>query len=833
MLKKNNSIKLLPTFFLLLLMAAITLSSCNSPQSSSKNNEQDNKNTDIQDVQNKETDDDYIITDNSEVEVYAGPGTDYYLKGTIKLKDIYGFVLEDGGWIEVKYNNYEHGYIISDSLKNVDLSDIPLLVNNVPATVGGPKYLQKFDFQYRLSGDIDLFEDPDKLNKTSMIEKGNIITVIAPIRLKVNTYSVVGGTEPEISYWLIEANTERGKERAYAGGRDLFDLDNPLKDFSSIKENNLKLVLGDDTYYSASDDDYFKDAWKTIDTFNISNTEIDFWQGFLRVITSSDISLEDIGQDSKSDVVGGKELKLPTLSKGKRTYTNTYTSIEATGPMDPEQLDALLWLANSFLSFLSESIQTQSFNVSLQQCKGEKRIVIYTGDPIESSIQEGRYYGKHFTLLELLLDKGYPFLTAIDTVDENIRSIDPSFNGEKKYSMDINLARQGKDDSPYGMRIIIDKEGNAYGNIVLHQGTYFRVVYDNKVIKDITKDIESSLFQLDDKTTSILLESLEREGFEIITRESVEADDNKAKAAKYDNSTNICDLYKGVINELKDQYGESRVISNEETGITGLSGLCYLRLLDLNEDGTIELIALCRKENQEDFAITLNDYICYVYTVKDGQLVELFANDSATSGVGAGWESFTLKNSEKYGYLIESYVGQDMEDYTYLYGFRDNDFGLIASFESIVDEVDGEWITIEKMNGEVIYSGTDNPALSDTINDWLEHYAYEPDVPLKSYGEEIDTFQSEYFLTDTMAWLDNPDAFMALSALNKEYKGIGYVYDPEIDGTTIYADIKTLGYGNVSRIMSVDVDLISNTVIEHDSNGYYEEYSYSLEDGRP
>lgn len=518
----------------LLTMSVVFLCSCNKSQSNSSSSSEQINTRETTDDQNRKIDSNSASTDQGEIEIYAGPGLDYYCEGKIDYTGISGFVLEDHGWIEIKYNNSQHGYVKSDFVEKEDLSKVPVLIDTIPTTVGGRKYLETADFQYRLSGDIDLFEDTDALNKTSMIEKGNVVTVVAPMPLKGNEYQIVGvkgGTEQERSYWLIDAYTERGKERAYVGARDLFDLDNPLKDFSSVKENNLKLSLGDDVYYSSGDSDFFKDEWETIDEFNLTHTEVNYWEGFLSVITSSDISLEDI----ESPVVEGFKTKIPTLSKGKRTYTNTYTSLEEVGPISPTQLNALVWLGEKLLTFLSESKQTQSFSVSLQQCRGEKRLVIYTGVPIES-MQNGRYYGKKFSLLELLLDKGYTLLTATDVVDENIRSLDPAFDGEKKYSMDIEFAKQGKDDSPYGMRIIIDKEGNAYGNIVLNQGTYFRVVYDNKVVRDLTKDIESALFQLDNKTTSILLDLLEQSGFEIIKRESVGTKEEKSEVATYDNS---------------------------------------------------------------------------------------------------------------------------------------------------------------------------------------------------------------------------------------------------------------------------------------------------------
>lgn len=504
--------------FMTMILFIISLSSCqDSGGTSQSKKDQVPVSSDITNGSDKEKtkkDNNKNSKEHGDIVVYAGPGTDYYCEGTINLTDINGIVLEDHGWVEILYNDKQHGYITKDTIKERDFSNVPVLASTIPVEVEGRKYLQRISFQYRLSGDIDLFEDTDNSNKSFMIEKGNVVTVIAPMPLKENKYHIKGiinSTEKETSYWLIEVNTERGKERAYVGARDLFDLDNPLKDFSSVKKNNLKVVFGGETFYSSSDDDNFNDYWETIQEFNLSHTEINLWDGFWKVASSTDISLEDIGADPDSKVVGGIRVQLPTLSKGKETYSNTYTAIGEDAAMAADAWSALIWLAQKELAWMSASKQTQSFHVLLQECKEENRMVIYTGSPIES-IQGGKYYGKEFSLLELLLDDGYTLFSAIETIDNTIRGLDPSFNGKKNYSMKIKFAEKGKDESPYGMRIIIDKEGNAFGNFALHKGTKFIICYDNKEIKDITPDIKSYLYQLNEKKARVLFDLLDETG---------------------------------------------------------------------------------------------------------------------------------------------------------------------------------------------------------------------------------------------------------------------------------------------------------------------------------
>lgn len=633
----------------------VLLSSCednNAPTYSKK----DEISADKKDIKNKTQKDSSDKSNQGDVEIYAGPGTDFYCEGKIGLSDIKKVVLIDHDWVEVIYKDSQHGYVRKDTIKEIDISGAPILANSIPATVGENKYLQRVDISYRLSGDIDLVEDMETLQKTSFVEKGNLITVVVPFLVKENKYQVIGGTENELAYWLIEANTDRGKERAYVGTRDLFDLDNPLKDFSSVKENNLKLGFGNETFYSSSDDVYYNDFWETISEFDISRTEVNLLDGFWKVVSSTDISLEDIDADPHSNVVSGSQLKLPTLSKGKRTYTNTYTAIGDEAVMAAVAYSAAIWLAQKIITWGIESKQTQSFHVLLQKYKEENRMVIFTGSPIES-VQGGKYYGKDFSLLELLLDNGYTYYSAIDKVDNTIRGLDPSFNGEKKYSMNIKFARQGKNDPPYGMRIIIDKEGNAFGNLILHQGTKFTICYDNKEIKDITPDIKSYLFQLDKKTSDLLLNLLEESGFEIIKREAVQAEEEHPEAT----NSYINNEYMNTITALLSKYGSLRIVQNNREWQNEANGLCYLNLIDFTGDGEDELIAVCKNEDEEH-------YTGYIYTLNNGKAELIYENPQIEYNFYQGFDLVSLGYAEDTGFIFGTgWVDADADDLTYFW----------------------------------------------------------------------------------------------------------------------------------------------------------------------
>lgn len=699
--------------FIILILMVVLLSSCednNAPTYSKK----DEISADKKDIKNKTQKDSSDKSNQGDVEIYAGPGTDFYCEGKIGLSDIKKVVLIDHDWVEVIYKDSQHGYVRKDTIKEIDISGAPILANSIPATVGENKYLQRVDISYRLSGDIDLVEDMETLQKTSFVEKGNLITVVVPFLVKENKYQVIGGIENELAYWLIEANTDRGKERAYVGTRDLFDLDNPLKDFSSVKENNLKLGFGNETFYSSSDDVYYNDFWETISEFDISRTEVNLLDGFWKVVSSTDISLEDIDADPHSNVVSGSRLKLPTLSKGKRTYTNTYTAIGEEAVMAADAYSAAIWLAQKIITWGIESKQTQSFHVLLQKYKEENRMVIFTGSPIES-VQSGKYYGKDFSLLELLLDNGYTYYSAIDKVDNTIRGLDPSFNGEKKYSMNIKFARQGKNDLPYGMRIIIDKEGNAFGNLILHQGTKFTICYDNKEIKDITPDIKSYLFQLDKKTSDLLLNLLEESGFEIIKREAVQAEEEHPEAT----NTYVNNEYMNTITALLSKYGSLRIVQGNGEWQNEANGLCYLNLIDFTGDGNDELFAVCKNDDEDH-------YTGYIYTLNNGKAELIYENPQIEYNTAYEYDIVYMGYTKDTGFIFGTgWDAPDIDDRTF-YWYKDGDFEPVYRSKGYYDDGLEEAVIEEELKIVDIF---DDEHIDELWNSF-------PRVTLRTMGED-------------------------------------------------------------------------------------------------
>ena len=72
-------------------------------------------------------------------------------------------------------------------------------------------------------------------------------------------------------------------------------------------------------------------------------------------------------------------------------------------------------------------------------------------------------------------------------------------------------------------------------------------------------------------------------------------------------------------------------------------------------------------------------------------------------------------------------------------------------------------------------------------------------------------------IDNTNAILKNDKAFKTFEKLLKYYRGQGtHVYNQELIDNTIYADIYSIGFGNISRVYWIEANIESGEVIERD-----------------
>lgn len=145
------------------------------------------------------------------------------------------------------------------------------------------------------------------------------------------------------------------------------------------------------------------------------------------------------------------------------------------------------------------------------------------------------------------------------------------------------------------------------------------------------------------------------------------------------NAENECptESYADVIEQLTERYGSLRITSSDcysykDANGKEVEGLCYLKLLDFNMDGTEELLAICKNENE-------CDYTAYIYTIENGSVRCIFQNDDFTSTLHVGDIWVQISYAPSYGYVIRSSNNTFDDSSSYIYAFDGNEIKPVIS----------------------------------------------------------------------------------------------------------------------------------------------------------
>lgn len=165
--------------------------------------------------------------------------------------------------------------------------------------------------------------------------------------------------------------------------------------------------------------------------------------------------------------------------------------------------------------------------------------------------------------------------------------------------------------------------------------------------------------------------------------------------------------YGDIIQSLAERYGSLRICALDSTSYRyrngkEVEGLCYMKLLDFNMDGTEELFAICKNENE-------CDYTAYVYTIENRSVRCVFQNDdfASTLHVGDVWASVGYAPS--YGYVIRSSHDTFDDYYTYVYAFDGNAIKPVTSYCFVNSGRDLGFYAVDnkEVTHEEIYKYTD------------------------------------------------------------------------------------------------------------------------------
>lgn len=425
----------------------------------------------------------------TELVLYAGPGTDYASLGNIQTDEIDAYILEEDDWIEVDYGR-GYGYVQEGSLNDLDKTGLPYVSQT--AVVGPtqrPNVLYFDDLTFTLTDEVNVYSGADSdFGVRDTLEIGNKVTVLR----EVDGDGAAGSVNPFV---LIEYDGEKGKSRGYALRNLLLDVDNPLRGFDEVKNNNAAFSYDGKTYYSTSAYPNALDGW--VLDYSESLTQIRF--NFINAVTGA------IASNDGSDTVLENELWLYDAKANAVVKTDVSTAAKDVG----DAFVNVLTMVNAALASGNESI---ALKVDLETCGDEGRMLIRGGTPFESS-KSGK---TNIALASLIAQSGSAMdvVTSADQADKMIRALCPEITGSEKCSMSMTFSDDFS-NNPYGYYYVIGADGAAYAQLIIHPGTQFLVYQGTELIGDLAPRLSGTMMELDDETTNRILEVLAENGIKM------------------------------------------------------------------------------------------------------------------------------------------------------------------------------------------------------------------------------------------------------------------------------------------------------------------------------
>lgn len=456
------------------------------------------------------------ISNNSEqINVYAGPGTDYVFIETIDKKDIKKTIKIEDTWAEIEFGA-KRGYVVTDEIPELCTNKIPRVIYGVNQNV------YPYPILYNIKAEVTLFDDantyylPQSSGSSEIISAGETITILCVEKSNIHNYA------------QIEINEGGIKRRCYSNIIDLLSLDNPLLNFDSVKNTNALIIYDGTEYYSSSGETTaLSNGWTKKTETTINKTEWDILAGITNIIASNDIN---------DEAIKSTEGKIQLYSFKDRQYINANIKNEKQSNI----INIADFILGSTVSFVDGAKNTLTLKIELDEYQGERKIVIKTGSPIESP-----YAGKKIWLSSLIVEKNNTPLTMIQSsekADELIKSIYPNLDKSKTYDMEINFSKDFNENN-HGYYLVIGNNLNLYAMPIIHTGTSFAIYSEEKFICDAACDIASSMLQLDDESAKKILELLTENGFIIQGFKSTPSVDIFSVWENYANSIDETSVY--------------------------------------------------------------------------------------------------------------------------------------------------------------------------------------------------------------------------------------------------------------------------------------------------
>ena len=239
--------------------------------------------------------------------------------------------------------------------------------------------------------------------------------------------------------------------------------------------------------------------------------------------------------------------------------------------------------------------------------------------------------------------------------------------------------------------------------------------------------------------------------------ESAKDNMESAKAAAVFKEARDYTVYKAVTEKLFREYGKFRVtpwlgeMEDPDRSSREVNGVCYLRLLDFDNDGDLELYAVCKNEGEEN-------YTGRVYAAENG--TDPIFEGPVNSKLGYWIQSIGLvcKGGTKYYVHVCDYPdGRGGKDTMAVYGYDPDHPGeftytRISTLEE-KQRSDETWYTEYRIRDDAVsedWKAYDEAEYNDIEKAWWADVTADMSLTVRSSSGEVDRDQLIASLTETM-----------------------------------------------------------------------------------